>query len=79
MQTPRRASTTSLSVLVPVYNEQYLVAASLERLHVGRPTPTWIASRSSSLTTGPGKTSNDIGMVAAEVAGYSSCLRRKMG
>ena len=34
-----KASTTSLSVLVPVYNEQYLVAASLERLKILETSP----------------------------------------
>jgi glycosyltransferase involved in cell wall biosynthesis len=33
-QMNRDAHKTSLSVLVPVYNEQYLVGASLQRLRV---------------------------------------------
>ena len=36
---PRERMTTSLSVLVPVYNEQYLVAASLKRLEVLEQSP----------------------------------------
>jgi len=38
-RTPRRRPTTTLSVIVPVYNEQYLVEASLARLRVLGDTP----------------------------------------
>jgi len=39
---------TSLSVLAPVYNEQHLVHASLERLKLGGKPANWKGSRSSS-------------------------------
>src|ERR1700719_964550 len=35
----RQQTTTSLSVIVPAYNEQYLVEASLERLKILKPSP----------------------------------------